>query len=62
VLPPRVNRGLNVVMGLFYTLTVLAILILFHSWVFYLLYSLTEMTLTLLIAWYAWKWPRRTTS
>ena len=58
VLPPRVNRWLNFAMGLFYTLTVLATLVLFHSWLFYLLYSLTEMTLTLLVAWYAWKWPR----
>ena len=28
----------------------------------YLLYSLTEMTLTLLVVWYAWKWPRRAES
>jgi hypothetical protein len=37
-------------------------LVLFQSWLFYLLYSLTEMTLTLLIVWYAWKWPRRVAS
>lgn len=59
VLPPPVNRWLNFIMGLFYTLTVLATLVLFKSWLFYLLYSVTEMTLTLLVAWYAWKWPRR---
>ena len=59
VLPPRVNRWLNIAMGLFYTLTVLATLVFFHSWLFYLLYSLTEMALTLLVVWYAWKWPRR---
>ena len=52
------DRWLNFAMGLFYTLTVLATLILFQSWLFYLLYSLTEMTLTLLVVWYAWKWPR----
>ena len=62
VLPPRVNRWLNFAMGLFYTLTVLATLILFKNWLFYVLYSLTEMALTLLVAWYAWKWPRRTAS
>ena len=49
-------------MGLFYTLTVLATLILFQSWLLYLLYSLTEMALTLLVVWYAWKWPRRAAS
>ena len=56
------NRRLNFAMGLFYTLTVLATLILFQSWLFYLLYSLTEMTLTLLVVWYAWNWPRRAAS
>jgi len=39
-----------------------ATLILFQSWLFYLLYSLTEMTLTLSVVWYAWKWPRRAAS
>ena len=62
VLPPRVSRWLNFAMGLFYTLTVLATLILFQSWLFYLLYSLAEMALTLLVVWYAWKWPRRVES
>jgi len=58
VLPPHVSRWLNFAMGLFYTLIVLATLVLFQSWLFYLLYSLTEMTLTLSVVWYAWKWPR----
>ncbi len=62
VLPPVVNRWLNVAMGLFYTLLVLATLVVFKSWLFYLLYSLTEMALTLLVVWYAWKWPRRVSS
>ena len=59
VLPPAVNRWLNFSMGLFYTATVLTTLILFQNWVFYILYSLSEMSLTLLVVWYAWKWPRR---
>jgi hypothetical protein len=58
-LPPRLNRWLNAGMGLFYTLTVLATLILFHNWLFYIFYSLTEMALTLLVVWHAWNWPRR---
>lgn len=57
-LPPRVNRWLNIGLGLFFTLTVLATLVLFKPWLFYLLYSLTEMALTLWVVWTAWRWPR----
>lgn len=59
VLPPRVNRWLNCATGLFYTLAVLATLVMFRNWLFYILYSLSEMALTLLVVWYAWRWPRR---
>ncbi len=59
VLPPRVNRWLNIAMGSFYTLLVLATLVLFSNWLFYVLYSVTEMALTLLVVRYAWSWPRR---
>lgn len=58
VLPPRVSRWLNFAMGLLYTLIVLLTLVLFHPWLFYLIYSLIEMALTLLVVWYAWSWPR----
>lgn len=53
------NRWLNFATGLFYTLAVLATLVLFQNWLFYILYSVSEMALTLLIVWYAWSWPRR---
>ena len=59
VLPSAVNRWLNFGMGLFYTLFVLMTLIFFTPWLFYLIYSLSEMSLTLSIAWFAWKWPRQ---
>lgn len=57
VLAPPVSRWLNFAMGLFYTALVLATLVLFQTWVFYRIYSLTEMALTLLVAWHAWSWP-----
>jgi hypothetical protein len=59
-LPPRVSRWVSFAMGLLYTAIVLASLVAFRPWLFYLIYSLIEMALTLLIAWYAWRWPRRT--
>lgn len=59
MLPPRVSRWVNFAMGLLYTLIVLATLVAFRPWLFYLIYSLIEMALTLWIAWYAWSWPNR---
>jgi MFS family permease len=58
-LPPRVSRWVSFAMGLLYAAIVLATLVAFRPWLFYLIYSLIEMALTLLIAWYAWRWPRR---
>jgi MFS family permease len=58
-LPPRVSRWVSFAMGLLYAAIVLATLVAFRPWLFYLIYSLIEMALTLLIAWHAWRWPRR---
>ena len=59
VLPAGVNRWVNVVIGTVYT--VVMILAIRGSWHFYTLYGLIEITLTSLIVWYAWTWPKQPT-
>lgn len=54
-LKPALNRGLNVVCGVVYTLI---ILITMWSWYFYIFYGVIEIALTALVVWYAWTWPR----
>jgi Family of unknown function (DUF6326) len=55
VLPPALNRWLNVSLALIYTVVVA--LTMLGSWAFYLMFSSVEILLSLLIAWYAWRWP-----
>ena len=60
LLPARLNRWVNLVLGLLYTgIMLLAIQ---GSWSFYQFYGALEMTLTLLISWYAWSWPMQSVS
>jgi hypothetical protein len=55
-LKPNLNRWLNIVFGVVYTII---ILITMWDWAFYIFYGVIEITLTGLVVWYAWKWPRR---
>jgi hypothetical protein len=56
VLPVRLNRWLNIIFGLIYSLIMI---VAFKSgWYFYILFGVIEITLTLLIVWYAWTWPK----
>ncbi len=57
-LPPVISRWLNIVTGLFYTGIMLLIAV-NGRWVFYIFFALTEVGLTALIVWSAWRWPRR---
>jgi hypothetical protein len=59
VLPPRVNRWVNIVFGAIYT--VIMILAMKGGWHFYIFFGLIEITLTGLIVWYAWTWPKQRT-
>ena len=56
VLPPKLNRWLNVALALIYTAVVAVTMP--GSWAFYLLFSSVEILLSLLIVWYAWRWPK----
>ena len=57
VLPPRVNRWVNIILGAIYT--AIMILAMRGGWHFYIFFGLIEITLTALIIWYAWTWPRQ---
>ena len=56
VLPSILNRWLNIALALIYTAVVAITMP--GSWAFYLLFSSVEILLSLLIAWYAWRWPK----
>jgi hypothetical protein len=59
VLPTGVNRWVNIVFGAVYS--VIMILAIRGGWHFYVFFGLIEITLTLLIVWYAWTWPKQPT-
>jgi hypothetical protein len=56
VLPPVLNRWSNIVLALLYA--VIVGMTAPGSWSFYVFFSALEVTLSLLIAWSAWSWPR----
>jgi hypothetical protein len=58
-LKPKLNRWLNVIFGVIFTAI---ILITMWSWAFYIYYGIIEVTLTILIVWYAWNWPKQETA
>jgi Family of unknown function (DUF6326) len=57
VLPPQVNRWLNIILGALYTL--IMILAILGSWYFYIFFGLIEIILTVSIVCYAWTWPKQ---
>jgi hypothetical protein len=54
-LRPNLSRWLNIVFGIVYTII---ILITMWGWWFYIFFGVIEVTLTALVAWYAWRWPK----
>ena len=58
ILPVRVDRWLNIVLGVLYT--AIMVLAIKGAWHFYILYGVIEIALTASIVWYAWTWPKRT--
>lgn len=58
VLPVRLNRWLNIIFGVTYSL--IMVVAFKSSWYFYTLFGVIEIILTLLIVWYAWTWPKET--
>ena len=60
-LKPQLNRGLNIILGIFFT--AIMVLIAFTSitpWrAFYVFLAIVESIITSLIVWYSWKWPKQ---
>ena len=57
VLPPTVNRWLNIVLGAFYIVVML--LTMPGAWSFYILLGVIEIAIGGLTIWYAWSWPKQ---
>ena len=57
VLPPTINRWLNVLLGLVYT--VVELLTFFGSVLFYQIVVGLEIVVTVLIVWYAFRWSKQ---
>ncbi|MDN5784690.1 MAG: DUF6326 family protein [Corynebacterium casei] len=55
VLTPNINRWMNIVLGVLYTL--IMIVTLRGEWAYYILLGVIEITLTLLVVAHAWRWP-----
>ena len=60
LLKPKINRILNIVFGLLFTLMMLYIGVnsMIEWYSFYVFLAFLESIITALIVWYAWKWPK----
>ena len=56
-LKPKVARWANIILGALYTAVNVSNLI-GETWAYYIFFDIVEIALTLLIVWYAWKWPK----
>ncbi len=56
ILPPRLDRWLNILLGILYSLIMLVTLP--GSALFYAVLGVIEIGLTATIVWQAWAWPR----
>jgi signal transduction histidine kinase len=54
-LKPKVNRWVNLILGVLYTFVNIGNLI-GETWAFYIFFGIVEIGLTLVIVGYAWKW------
>ena len=59
VLRPDLNRWANILFGVIYTAVMLFTMVYSGAWAFYIFLGFIEVTLTLLIVWYAWTWPKQ---
>jgi Family of unknown function (DUF6326) len=56
-LKAKLNRWVNIILGVIYTLFVLITMP--GAWAFYIFLGSVDVVLTALIVWYAWNWPRQ---
>ncbi|MCP4539715.1 MAG: hypothetical protein GY832_21465 [Chloroflexi bacterium] len=57
-LKAKVNRWANIIVGVLYIVVEIGNLA-GETWAFYILAGIIEAVLTVLIVWYAWKWPQQ---
>jgi Family of unknown function (DUF6326) len=60
VLRAAISRWANIILGVAYTLIMMATM--FGAWAFYIYLAIIEIILTALIVWHAWRWPREANS
>jgi len=58
-LKPKANRWANIVLGTVYTAVIIATLLMPGVWAYYFFFGVVEIVLTVLIVWYAWRWPKQ---
>ena len=58
-LKPKANRWANIILGILYSLVMLGTMLMPGAWAYYIFLGIVEIVLTLLITWYAWKWPKQ---
>jgi hypothetical protein len=56
ILKPKACRRINIILALFYTVAN-SISSFTTTWAYFIFFGIVESALTLLIVWYAWKWP-----
>jgi hypothetical protein len=56
VLKPRLNRWVNIALGIIYSATIL-LLCIGEVWANCIFLSILESVLLLMVVWYAWTWP-----
>ncbi len=60
VLPARVNRPTNIIMGIFHAIVLAATMTVpGETWAHYALYMVFEAVFIAMIIWHAWKWPEQ---
>lgn len=55
-LRPKASRWLNIIVGFLYSAFVAVTMP--GAWSFYIFFGSVDVLLTLLVVWYAWRWPR----
>ena len=59
-LKAKVNRWANIILGIVYTgVNIANLLSIEEPWAYTIFYNIVESVLTLLIVWYAWRWPKQ---
>ena len=56
ILKPKACRSVNIILAIFYTVVNAGSAFTSH-WAYFIFFGIVESVLTILIVWYAWKWP-----